>query len=534
VYALLTLLAMLEQPSLAVGAEVLVVCDPTLRPALEPWVAYRTAQGHRLTFIEPRGSVEDLPRRVQALARERQATFIVLVGDAPGEASATSSTIAAPHVPAKVNVHWGSEPELISDAPYADLDADGLPDVSIGRLPADNPEQLATIVRKTLAFERAPAGAWQRQLHFVAGAAGGGTWIDTAMESLARSILCERIPPAYATTMTYASWTSPFCPPPPWANDYVLGRLTQGSLFWVYLGHGQRQFVDPIRVPRGYHNLLDANDLNRLRPSPVPPIALLMACYTGAIDDEEDCLAESLVTAPQGPVAAIAASRVTMPYGMSVLGLGLLDGYFRHHAPTLGQWLLQAKRRSVSASRDDARSRALDALSAALNPAGTDPADERREHALMFNLLGDPLLVLPRLAAVELDVPTSAVAAGVLEVRGTSPIDGLAHVELVVRRDRLAFDYQPRRDYDESATSLERFAHDYRRANDPRLAAVRVPTTGGRFSAQLPIGSEARGPCHVRVLIVSPETCAVGASDVTVDAPGPATATAGGEQSPRR
>ena len=34
-------------------------------------------------------------------------------------------------------------------------------------------------------------------------------------------------------------------------------RLNEGCLFWVYLGHGQRQNVDYVHVPQGYYPILD-------------------------------------------------------------------------------------------------------------------------------------------------------------------------------------------------------------------------------------------------------------------------------------
>ena len=33
-------------------------------------------------------------------------------------------------------------PSLASDAPYGDLDDDGVPDVAVGRLPVDTPQEL--------------------------------------------------------------------------------------------------------------------------------------------------------------------------------------------------------------------------------------------------------------------------------------------------------------------------------------------------------------------------------------------------------
>ena len=77
------------------------------------------------------------------------------------------------------------------------------------------------------------------------------------------------------------------------------------------------------------------------------PIALLLCCSTGGFDQREDCLAEELLRADGGPAAAIAGSRVTMPYAMSVLGAELLRIYFQDRPATIGELLLAAKRATM-------------------------------------------------------------------------------------------------------------------------------------------------------------------------------------------
>ena len=52
-------------------------------------------------------------------------------------------------------------PEIATDNWYADLDDDGVPDLAIGRLPADSPQDLAVMVAKILAYESVQVpGPW--------------------------------------------------------------------------------------------------------------------------------------------------------------------------------------------------------------------------------------------------------------------------------------------------------------------------------------------------------------------------------------
>ena len=122
-------------------------------------------------------------------------------------------------------------------------------------------------------------------------------------------------------------------------------------------------------------------------------------CYSGAFDGPQDCLAESLLRSPHGPVAVYAGSRVTMPYAMAVMGHELMHEYFLSQSATLGEAILQAKRRMAeSRSLDATETRDarcwLDAVASTLHAGPELLHEERLEHILLFNLLGDPLLKL--------------------------------------------------------------------------------------------------------------------------------------------
>jgi hypothetical protein len=535
-----TLLALLLLTATPPAVDTVVVCPAELRAALQPWIELREGQLHRLTVIDNSGTAEQLRARIRAAASAESLKAILLVGDADPRME-TDVRIRARSVPthlapAKVNVLWGSEREIATDNYYADLDDDKIPDVAIGRLPADSPAELTAIVRKILMYEQAAdAGSWRRRINFVAGISGVGHLADAALETATKSILCDHIPPAYVTSMTYASWRSPYCPAPPAFRAATVERLNEGCLFWVYIGHGQRQFLDAVMVPEGYHPILSCRDVPYLRSTSGLPIALFLACYTGAFDGEQDCLAEDMLRQPAGPVAVIAGSRVTMPYAMSVLGTEMLTECFDERQPTVGDVILQAKRNVMLKPREDSRSRLLDALASAFNPKGTSLIDEREEHNQLFNLIGDPLLSLQHPERVTVMAAASAEAGSVLDVKGESPIDGEAEVELVVRRDRLTFKPTLRREYQSSPEAAEEYQQVYAKANDARLASKSVSVRQGKFAAQLLVPATANGECHVRVFVQGERRCALGSGDLVIrPAAKPAATTAGRDRPPVR
>jgi hypothetical protein len=520
--ATLLLMLVLGAPSHE-EVDTIVVCPQEFRQALVPWLAYRRGQGHRIAVISNLPSAAHIRTEIRRIAAAAPVRHLVLVGDADPamehDPSVRQRCVPAHHAAAVVNLKFGApEPDIATDNWYADLDDDRVPDLATGRLTADSPAELERMVQKILAYERSnDFGRWRRQLHFVAGTGGFGPVADTVLEAAAKTLIADGVPAPYDTTMTYASWQSPYCPDPRSFNRVALERLNEGSLFWVYIGHGYPQGLDPVRVPGGMYPILSSCDAALLSCRHGAPIACFLACYTGAFDQRRDCLAEEMLRAQGGPVAVLASSRVAMPYAMSVLGSELLTQLFAERRETVGETFLAAKRGMAAAPRNEGLRGMIEAVGKTFQGSSDDLAAERIEHLDLFNLLGDPLVRLPcpSVATVESD---SQVAAGQdLEVAGTSPLEGTCTVELVVSRGRLTFQ-PPRRD---RFDALARTDYDdvYRRANEPRLASAEVPTRDGRFVARLAVPSAARGACQVRVFVEGANGCAAGAARVRVDQP---------------
>jgi hypothetical protein len=510
-----------ERPSPSTG-HVAVICPEAFRPALKPWIEHRRGQGYTIELLSNAGTPDDIRDRLLAARSRRPFQAVVLVGDAGPRVDADGrprlEVTPTRHSAARVNVRFGSEPDIPDDNWYADLDDDGIPDVALGRLTADTPDELRTIVRKTLDYERrASYGDWVQRVNFVAGVGGFGALADAALEQWARQLITDRVPAAYSTSMTYSSWRSPYCPGGQCFRDETLARLNEGCLFWVYLGHALPGRLATVRVPGGQYPILSTDDVCELNNQHGAPIAVFLSCYTGAFDARQDCLAEELLRAPGAPVAIVCGSRVTMPYAMSVLGTQLLAQCFQQRRATLGEMLLHAKRNMVLAARDDADSRDLDAMAKAMNPESGDLAEERAEHLALFNLLGDPLLRIPQPRDVAIDVPESVASGGRLSIAGRSEVDGPCTIELVVRRDRMTFKPPKRNAYDDDPVQLAEYREVYRKANDPRWTSVSARVTDGVFRAVLDVPDEAHGDCHVRVFVTGDGEFGLGAVDLRVE-----------------
>jgi len=461
--------------------------------------------------------------RIRQLAREHPLKFVIIMADGAHDRVAApvwrgsgalrpaqQAVIPTCYVPAEVIPQFGGETLIASDSPYADLDGDGAVDLALGRIPADNGPELAAYLRRVMAYENAPDHSVRRRsLHFVAGLGGFGPIADTVIQQVATKFIDDGVPGAYDVTLTHASPSSRYFPGAEAFHDVALRRLSGGGLAWIYMGHGHPTQLDSISTPHGPRPIATAQDAAVLAcPAESAPLGVFLACYAGAFDQPDDCLAERFVLAPGGPIAAVAATRVAMPYGIAAFGDGLLKEMFNRQPETLGEMTWRARRRLMS---DDPQTvagrRTLDALAGMLSPSKKTLAEERAEHAALFQLFGDPLIRLPRPPSVGLRTAESVRAGASLAVRVTSPIAGDAIVELALPRT-LAAMQPPIKD----APPGRRYAA----ANEIAVARQFAKVAVGDTLVRLPAPKDASGEMIVRAFIQGPNGHALGSTRVTV------------------
>jgi len=277
--------------------------------------------------------------------------------------------------------------------------------------------------------------------------------------------------------------------------------------------------------------------LVKVRPGAKSPIAVFLACYTGAFDAKEDSLAEQLVLQQEGPVAALAGARMTGPYGMSVLSSEMLEICFDQRCETLGEIVRLAKCRSMSeaevgnGSGDQAASpkrKWIDQLANALSPTNHDLKQERFEHVQMMNLIGDPMLRICHPEKVELECEESIESGGLLKIRGYSALPGKITVDLIYRRDRIP---EPARaafaKLKKESPAADQSSGDaqpavvnrnelYELANQTVICQEVGEVKVGPFEMILQIPPDVKGACAVRAFVESSEAWGLGSQDISV------------------
>jgi hypothetical protein len=517
---------------------VILVRPANWSPWLARWKDYRSSQ-YQFTEVDSVAGSSLLREQIaKAISTSgTPAVAILLCGDAAIEVAPRKWQSLTPGIVLKTEIQLGelTTKELCTDALYGDLDQDGCPDIAVGRLPAKTPQELERMLQRSIDYESIAPGPWNDTVHVTAGVGGFGFLADSAIETLTRRFLTEGIPTYFKLNVTVASCTSTYCPNPWKLRESYIDRINQGGLFWVYIGHGQVDQLDHFQVAKEWLPIGQSTDAARFRCENRPPIALMLACLTGAYDARVDCFSEQLLAQPHGPIAVISGSRVTMPYGLSQLSSELINGCFRDRIETLGELVLQAKRRvwvddegetsgtstdeSLANTVVDIRTRyrkIVSQMAQALNPSDHDLTLERREHVRLMNLLGDPLLKIPYPRPLELEVPDKAISGEVLKISGTSSQAGKLILDLSMVRDRVPESVSALRVYQGTEEDHQRMDKNYQESNRLTIERMEKSIQAGDFEIEMRIPQGVSGRHVVSGYVYGDQDWLVGSKKLTI------------------
>ncbi len=346
------------------GADYIVIVPADLQSAVEPLLAHRRSQGLRTAVVTTQQiwdrfnqgvpSAEALTDFLRWAAAEWPAPaprYVLLAGDAsydPLNYLGDSSPNLIPTL-FRNTLEMG---EAASDNALADIDADGLPDFAIGRLPAQTPEDLEIMVSKILAYERdLPTGEWLQNMLFVADDD------DPFFHSFNEQMLAT-IPENYATTELVIGEGEED------TRDEFLGALNDGQRLVSYMGHGAVNIW-------AQEEIFNNQDITELEQQGRLPFVVVWACLSGFFHHPQtESLGETLLLAAnKGAVAALVPTGQTFATDQQVMAEALFDRHL-FTTPTVGDALLASFRE--------------------LNPERPG----QRDIINTFVLLGDPALPL--------------------------------------------------------------------------------------------------------------------------------------------
>ena len=509
------------------NVDTLVFCPQPFLASLKPWLSYRRQQGHHIEVLAPAATAVELKQQIAAVAAKHKLAHLVLIGDAYDRNADPKLLVPTEYVLSRATYKMGAEPDIATDNPFADLDGDGVPDISVGRIPIDSASELTQFIDRVIAYESATTSnvdtntdsQWQTRLNLIAGVGGFGKLADQLIEQIAKKVITEMVPDTMQTSMTYGSWNSPYCPAPDRFSESAIERFNEGCLFWVYLGHGDRCRLDQIHMPDESYPILDESKVQEVNCREGNPIAVFLACYTNAFDGDQDCLGELMLKQKNGPIATIGGSRVTMPAGMGLLSMAMLDEYFDGSVKTLGEVMLKAKRELSHGERKfDGYRELIESMSATMLP-GQAFKDECTDHIELMQLLGDPLLQVKRPLRIDITAPNSATAGDTINVSGVAvnKKSGPVQIRVSYQRDRMKHRFKRRRTFASTPTELAKFQVAYDQARDLICVEQTVAMVEGKFKSDITLPDDVYGDCVITCTATDGGAVLAGSSKIQIE-----------------
>jgi hypothetical protein len=470
-----------DVPVTSTETNYLVIASDSLVDSANELAAYRAGQGYRTevltrsdvlgstyaSTVQWEGSARGVIRQRYTKLKANETLFVVLVGDA----EAVSDEGFTKPIPTEDCENVLTD-VCFTDNRIADMDGDNVPDVAIGRITASNNDEVRAYLDKVERHESAyRPGLWNRRVTLYVGEAGFSTEIDSMLEYFTFQGL-DRISHAFDIIGAYDSENSTYYYSP--FHEKVVELINSGSLISMYIGHGNEDWTQGLTTEQ----LGEINCVNRL------PIMVFLACLNGNFDNDDDSISEAMLHMENGPVAVFASSDESHPVGNAVLAYEITRVGLGERPATVGQLFMRTKAEMINHT-DDFREM-IDQASIAYGDNGEvgcdDPELLYRQHADLYNLLGDPAVLMLYPAASVDDVQvTGSLASKSLTVTGTVSgfTSGTAYVTAEVTRNEYVGALNP-----EPSDDAEIQAN-WEIANTKAFAAATVDIADGHFTAGL-------------------------------------------------
>ena len=221
------------------GADYLIVTDPAFAAQAQDLADYRATDGLRTAVVyaediydEFNDGIPDPGAIVDFLAyaygnwTAPAMTYVMLIGDTHPDYNDYLNTTKPNHVPSLLidSPNMGATP---SDVPYSLLAGDDpLPDVFLGRIPAETPADAQAMIDKAIEYEAAPLTTWHEKAVFVA---------DNNFPTFAEhsETLIDLLPAAFASSRMFLGFQDPDV-----LRAAIKGEFNAGALLVTYQGHG--------------------------------------------------------------------------------------------------------------------------------------------------------------------------------------------------------------------------------------------------------------------------------------------------------
>ncbi len=372
------------------SADYIVIFHPDFGDAIKPLLDYRKSQGLRVMGVSTQDiydefgygmmsaeAIRDFLAYAYANWQRPAPGFVLLVGDGTYDMRHYLADSADTFLPPYLAVVDPTMGETAADNRFVSLTAgDILPDMHVGRLPANTPAETTAMVDKILVFENSSShDAWAKNILFVTDnlEGGGGNFYELS-DAIADGYIdpptnsVKLIPETYRRTKLYLDRT---CSSGSDCRQKMTNALNQdGALFVSYIGHGAKTFWAQERI-------WDVNAASQMTNGNKYPIMLPMTCNEGYFIEPAQgfrSTSEASLRLPhRGAIASWAPTGYGLSAGHDYLERGFFLSIFHGAANQLGPATTAGK----------------------LYLAANAPSKQYQDLIDTFLLMGDPALLLP-------------------------------------------------------------------------------------------------------------------------------------------
>ena len=319
------------------GADYIIITHPNFMDQARKLADYRSAQNLRTKIVDINDIYNEFnyglysPVAIQRFVKyayenwvKPAPLYLLIIGDTTHRMNKDSADdrVYPTFVPSMLEFthSWGM---TSSDNYFVAVSGDDyMPDLFVGRIPANNQSEAETMVQKIIDYEtKSIIGDWRRNVYLLSGN-------DPFFETSSQYLYDNLIPKRYITNRLSTLNGSEFFG----STQDVADQFNAGQSIVNFIGHGGGGvFFDS--------QLFLSKDVERLENKDKYPVAFSMTCFIGHFDNPDmPSLAEDLMRAPNAGIAAHfgSAGRAYL-FGDYFLNNSLFDAVFNQHATTIGE-----------------------------------------------------------------------------------------------------------------------------------------------------------------------------------------------------
>ena len=165
----------------------------------------------------------------------------------------------------------------------------------------------------------------------------------------------------------------------------------------------------------------------------------------------------------------------------------------------------------------------IDSIAWWTDPTSSKLNDQLIDHLHLFHLFGDPLMKIPFPKDMTIACPPTATPGEIIQVTGTSVVDGPIYLELVKPRTRQATSVPERKKFELNEKTQIQYMKTYRVANNRAILYIPSQIVNGQFNIPVKIPDDLEGEYVFRSFGVHANGVAIGNRSFNVVPPKPKT-----------